>query len=258
MAAGNEQGSDTLRFYACENREGVSIGGGVMIALRAVVMAVVAVLGAAMISPAAAQDAAANPRVALVVGEATYGDQALATTANDAGLVAQTLQAAGFDVVGARDLDGQGLRAALRDFLDKATAAGPDLQAFVYLAGRGFQYNGDNYFAPIDAQIRRDADAPIEAVRVSDFVHALATLPGQARIVVLDAARANSYAAQGAPLAPGLALVEPEPGVLMAFNAARLPARVSAGGELAQKALAGANRCPCSARSMWEPMPAGF
>ena len=37
---------------------------------------------------------------------------------------------------------------------------------------------------------------------------------------MLDAARANPYAAQGAPLAPGLALVEPEPGVLIAFNAA--------------------------------------
>jgi len=31
---------------------------------------------------------------------ATYRDAALATTANDAGLIAQTLQAAGFDVVG--------------------------------------------------------------------------------------------------------------------------------------------------------------
>ena len=33
-------------------------------------------------------------------------------------------------------------------------------------------------------------------------------------------ARANPYAAQGAPLAPGLALVDPEPGELIAFNAA--------------------------------------
>jgi uncharacterized caspase-like protein len=114
----------------------------------------------------------------------------------------------------------QALRAALRDFLDKAAAAGPDMQAFVYLAGRGLQYNGDNYFAPVDAQIRRDADAPIEAVRMSDFIHALTTLPGRARIVVLDAARMNPYAAEGTPLALGLALVDPEPGVLIAFNAA--------------------------------------
>ena len=167
-----------------------------------------------------AQQAAQNPRIALVIGNATYRDQALATLANDAGLVAQTLQAAGFDVVGARDLDGPSLRTAFRDFLDKASAAGPDMQAFVYLAGRGVQYNGDNYFAPVDAQINRDADVPIDALRMTDFTHALAQTPGKARIIVLDAARANPYASQGSPLAPGLALVDPEPGVLIAFNAA--------------------------------------
>ena len=185
----------------------------------------VALLGLAsvvlLVGPAAeAQQSAPNPRIALVIGNATYRDAALATTANDAGLIAQTLQAAGFDVVGARDLDGQSLRTALRDFLQKAESAGPDMQAFVYLAGRGVQYNGDNYFVPVDAQINRDADVPIEAIRMSDFSHALATTPGRARIIVLDAARANPYAAQGSPLAPGLALVDPEPGELIAFNAA--------------------------------------
>ena len=167
-----------------------------------------------------AQQAAPNPRIALVIGNSTYRDAALATPANDAGLVAQTLQSAGFDVVGARDLDGQSLRTALRDFLQKAAAAGPDMQAFVYLAGRAVQYNGDNYFVPVDAQITRDADVPIEAIRIADFTHALAATPGSARIIVLDAARANPYAAQGSPLAPGLALVDPEPGELIAFNAA--------------------------------------
>ena len=192
-----------------------------MTAGRRTLAALVALLATALLSLAgSAQQAAQNPRIALVIGNATYRDAALATTANDAGLVAQTLQAAGFDVVGARDLDGQSLRTAFRDFLDKASAAGPDMQAFVYLAGRGVQYDGDNYFVPVDAQINRDADVPIDALRISDFAHALAQTPGKARIIVLDAARANPYASQGSPLAPGLALVDPEPGELIAFNAA--------------------------------------
>ena len=141
-----------------------------MTAGRRTLAALVALLATALLSLAgSAQQAAQNPRIALVVGNATYRDVALATTANDAGLVAQTLQAAGFDVVGARDLDGQSLRTAFRDFLDKASAAGPDMQAFVYLAGRGVQYDGDNYFVPVDAQIKRDADVPIDALRISDF-----------------------------------------------------------------------------------------
>jgi uncharacterized caspase-like protein len=188
--------------------------------LKAVFAAIV-VLASGLLAPAAqAQQAAPNPRIALVIGNATYRDVALATPANDAGLVAQTLQAAGFDVVGARDLDGQSLRTALRDFLQKASAAGPEMQAFVYLSGRAVQYNGDNYFVPVDAQINRDADVPIDAIRIADFTHALAATPGRARIIVLDAARANPYATQGSPLAPGLALVDPEPGELIAFNAA--------------------------------------
>ena len=182
---------------------------------------VLALMSALVLSPLSAlAQSANNPRIALVIGNAAYADQALATTANDAGLIAQTLQAAGFDVVGARDLDGQLLRTAFRDFLDKAAAAGPDMQAFVYLSGRALQYNGDNYFVPVDARIARDADAPLESVRLSDFTHALAQTPGRARIIVVDGARANPYAAEGPPLAPGLALVDPEPGELIAFNAA--------------------------------------
>jgi uncharacterized caspase-like protein len=188
--------------------------------LQAVFAAILITVSGFLAPTAEAQQSAPNPRIALVIGNATYRDAALATTANDAGLVAQTLKAAGFDVIGARDLDGQSLRTAMRDFLQKAAAAGPDMQAFVYLAGRAVQYNGDNYFVPVDAQINRDADVPIEAIRIADFSHALAATPGRARIIVLDAARADPYAAQGSPLAPGLALVDPEPGELIAFNAA--------------------------------------
>jgi uncharacterized caspase-like protein len=39
-------------------------------------------------------------------------------------------------------------------------------------------------------------------------------------IVVVDAARENPFAKQGQQLASGLALVEPDPGLLIAFNAA--------------------------------------
>src|SRR5215468_1351033 len=168
-------------------------------------------------APSAAR---AEKRVALVVGNAGYQAGALATPANDAGLIAQTLQAAGFDVVGARDLDQDSLRRALRDFIEKATAAGPDTVAFVYVSGYGVQLEGENYFVPVDAKSARDADVAAEAIRMSDYIRPLGALKLKASIVVLDAARANPFAKSGPPLAGGLALVEPEPGVLIAFNAA--------------------------------------
>src|SRR5499426_3715825 len=164
--------------------------------------------------------ARAEKRVALVVGNACYQVGALATPANDAGLVAQTLQAAGFDVVGARDLDQDSLRRALREFLEKATGAGPDTVAFIYVSGYGVQLEGENYFVPVDAKIARDSDIAAEALRMSDYTRPLAALKLKATIVVLDAARANQFAKSGPPVAGGLALVDPDPGMLVAFNAA--------------------------------------
>jgi uncharacterized caspase-like protein len=159
-------------------------------------------------------------RIALVVGNGAYAKSPLATAANDAGLIAQTLQAAGFDVAGARDLDGDTLRRSFRDFIQKAEASGPGTVAMVYLAGYGMQLAGENYFIPVDSTLTRDTDVPIEGLRISDYIRQLASLPLKASIVVLDAARRQPFIEGGQPIASGLALVEPVAHMLIAFNAA--------------------------------------
>jgi uncharacterized caspase-like protein len=168
------------------------------------------------VAPSAAR---AEQRIALVLGNAAYQAGALKNTANDAGLIAQTLEAAGFDVMGARDLDNDGLRRAFRDFVDKAGGLGPDGVAVVYLAGYGLQLEGENYFVPVDARIERASDIPVQAVRLSDYTRALAALKLKASLLVLDLARSHPFA-PNEPIAGGLALVDPEPGLLIAFNAA--------------------------------------
>lgn len=175
-------------------------------------------LAAGALAPARAQQQ--EKRIALVVGNGAYAKSALATTANDAGLIAQTLQAAGFDVVGARDLDGDTLRKSFRDFIQKAQASGPGTVAMIYLAGYGIQLAGENYFIPVDSNIARDTDVPTEGLRVSDYLRQLAALPLKANIVVLDAARAQPFIEGGQQIASGLALVEPDANMLIAFNAA--------------------------------------
>src|SRR5450631_2569056 len=171
-----------------------------------------------ILSSAAAQQQ--EKRIALVVGDGAYAKSPLATAANDAGLIAQTLQAAGFDVIGARDLDGDTLRRSFRDFIQKAEASGPDTVAMVYLAGYGMQLAGENYFIPVDSPISRDTDIPTEGMRINDYVRQLASLPLKAGVVVLDAARQQPFVEGGQPLASGLALVEPDAHMLIAFNAA--------------------------------------
>jgi uncharacterized caspase-like protein len=172
-----------------------------------------------IVSSAAAQQQQ-EKRIALVVGNGAYAKSPLATAANDAGLIAQTLQAAGFDVVGARDLDGDTLRKSFRDFIQKAEASGPGTVAMVYLAGYGMQLAGENYFIPVDSSLSRDVDIPIEGLRIGDYIRQLASLPLKASIVVLDAARQQPFIEGGQPIASGLALVEPDAHMLIAFNAA--------------------------------------
>ncbi|WP_082156975.1 caspase family protein, partial [Afipia felis] len=159
-------------------------------------------------------------RIALVIGNGAYTKAPLATAANDAGLVAQTLQAAGFEVIGARDLDGDTLRGSFRDFIQKAEASGPDTVAMVYLSGYGLQLAGENYFIPVDSKIERDTDIPTEGLRLNDYMRQLAALPLKAGVVVLDIARQQPFIDGNAQIASGLALVDPEPKMLIAFNAA--------------------------------------
>jgi uncharacterized caspase-like protein len=183
--------------------------------IRAGVLAVLT-----LVLPTVAQAQDLEKRVALVIGNGAYQAGPLSTPANDAGLIAQTLQAAGFDVVGARDLDTTTLRSSFREFLDKVGTSGSDTVAVVYFAGHAVQFEGENYLVPVDARFARDSDVPIEAFRLSDLTRPLATMPLKARIVILDAARANNFAKGPQPLAGGLALVQPDDGMLIAFNSA--------------------------------------
>src|SRR5262249_5005918 len=168
---------------------------------------------------AAAQQTPQEKRIALVVGDGAYPRVPPATAANDAGLIAQPLQAAGFDVVGARDLDADTLRKSFRDFVQKAAASPANTVALVYLAGYGVQLSGENYFIPVDSNVNSATDIPIEGLRISDYMRELASVPLRASVVILDAARQQPFVEGPQPLASGLALVDASPNMLIAYNA---------------------------------------
>jgi uncharacterized caspase-like protein len=109
--------------------------------------------------------------------------------------------------------------AILRDFIDKAAASGPDTIAMVYVAGYGLQMSGENFLSR-STPTSRDTDLPVEALRVSDYIRQLGSPALRAGIFVLDGARGSPFSPSGQPLAGGLALVEPDPNMLVAFNAA--------------------------------------
>src|SRR5260370_10645235 len=115
-------------------------------------------------------------RIALVIGNANYQAGALPTPANDAGLIAQTLQAAGFDVVGARDLDEDSLRHAFRDFVEKASGSGPDTVALVYFGGYGLQIWCEDYRVPPGSELFRESHVPCNRLRGFDYIKPLTAL----------------------------------------------------------------------------------
>src|ERR1700686_5733861 len=153
--------------------------------MHRILLPLLALLAALTAPPAGA--APSEKRLALVIGNASYQAKTLATPVNDAALIAQTLQTAGFDVMGARDLDNDSLRQAFRDFIDSVTKAGPNTVATVYFAGYGLQLEGENYLVPIDAGITRAADVPVRALRLSDQTDAIAALHLKTTFVILDA-----------------------------------------------------------------------
>ncbi len=197
----------------------------------------------ALVSSARAQ--APEARFAFVIGDDGYEGAPLKTSANDAGLVADTLKQTGFDVTGARNLDQDTLRASFREFLDKVQQAGPGAVAGVYLSGYGAQADGENYFIPVGAKIANAGDLALNAIRVSDLSRALDATPAKARFMALDLAYAGPFL-KGRQTAPGLTIVDADPGSLVAFNAAPgmfAPTPDGAYGPYA-KALAEAMRIP--------------
>jgi uncharacterized caspase-like protein len=170
----------------------------------------------------AATPALADKRVALIIGNSAYEKVSrLDNPANDAGLMAETLKAAGFDLVDTRrDLKIEDMRRALREFIDKSRDA--DV-AVVYYAGHGIEVDGTNYLIPVDAVLERDSDIYDEALSL-DRVLVSVEPAKQLRLVMLDACRDNPFARTmkrtiaARSIGRGLAKVEPtSPNTLIAF-----------------------------------------
>ncbi len=168
--------------------------------------------------------ATADTRVALVIGNSDYANAPrLANPVNDAAALADALGRIGFAVTRATDLDGQQMRAVLRDFRD--VADGADV-AIVFFAGHGIEVDMQNYLIPVDADVRNASDVLFDTVPLS-LVNQAVSGARTLSMVVLDACRDNPFAVQVAAtsggatrgLQVGLSPVEPAAGTLVVYAA---------------------------------------
>jgi hypothetical protein len=166
--------------------------------------------------------ALAESRVALVIGQSNYRSVvALPNPANDAKAMSQMLGDAGFEVLSAADLSQNEMREKVSDFAARVAAKGPDTVALVFYAGHGLQIDGENYLIPVDIDPKREADIPLQAVRLNDILNTLTSVPTRMRILLLDSCRNNPFPAINQSAGHGLAIVDAKtgaPGTFLSFS----------------------------------------
>ncbi|CCD97752.1 caspase family protein [Bradyrhizobium sp. STM 3809] len=165
---------------------------------------------------------AESSRLALVIGQSAYRSVTpLPNPANDAKAMAKMLGEAGFDVTTAADLSQRDLNREVGDFAAKIASKGPDTVALVFYAGHGLQIDGENYLVPVDVDPRREADIPLQAVRLNDLLNTLNAVPSRMRILLLDACRNNPFPAINQSAGRGLALLDTKsgaPGTFLSYS----------------------------------------
>ena len=183
------------------------------------------VLLAAVASLVLVSPAAADKRVALVIGNSAYVQAgALPNPINDASDMAEALKQVGFEVILGLDLTKSAFDGKVRDFAGALEKA--DVAVFFY-AGHGLQVGGRNYLVPVDARLQGERDLDFDAVSL-DFVLRQVELDrdGKTSIVFLDACRDNplarnlarSMGTRSTSVGQGLAQVHTGVGTFIAYS----------------------------------------
>lgn len=172
---------------------------------------ILAVLVGGLIS----QTQAAERRVALVIGNASYRDAPLTNPPNDARDMASALRRTGFEVIELIDGTQKEMNRAIAKFGERLSA---DSVALFYYAGHGMQVRGKNYLIPIDAQISNETSIRVESVDVDGVLDQLGS--SELNVVILDACRNNPFERRFRSMGGGLAQMDAPKGSLIAYATA--------------------------------------
>lgn len=176
-----------------------------------------------LFSIASADQARADRKVALVIGNSAYQyTTKLANPKNDATDIAAALKKHGFEVVDGFDLAKADFEHKVREF--STALRGAETGLFFY-AGHGLQVAGHNYLVPVDAKAETADALDWEMLRL-DLVHRTMERATNTNIIFLDACRDNPLArnlsramgTRSAEVGRGLAAVESGVGTLISFS----------------------------------------
>lgn len=160
------------------------------------------------------QPIVARKQVALVIGNAAYGNRPLLNPVNDARAMARVLQSLNYDVALITDADRKAMGQAIDRFVAKL---GTGDVAFFYYSGHGMQVEDENYLLPVDFQGKDEKDARYDAEPASRIQDRMERSGAQLNIMVLDACRDNPFHSSSRSSAGGLAAMSGGRGTFIAF-----------------------------------------
>ena len=109
------------------------------------------------------------------------------------------------------------MREKVSEFAGKIAAKGADTVAMIFYAGHGLQIDGENFLVPVDIDVKRESDIPMQAVRVNDILNTLTSVPSKMRFLLLDACRNNPFPELNKSVGRGLAIVDAKIGAPNTF-----------------------------------------
>lgn len=169
--------------------------------------------------------AAAERRVALVIGNSAYQKSPLKNPVNDATDVAAKLRNMGFEVIERTNLKSSQIGRTLREFRARLT---PGAVALFFYAGHGLQIKGENYLPAVDADIEGEEDVPNQSIAVRQVMDVMEDAKTRLNLAFLDACRNNPYNRGFRSAGDGLARISAPSGTLISF--ATRPGSVAADG----------------------------
>jgi formylglycine-generating enzyme required for sulfatase activity len=170
----------------------------------------------------------AETRVALVIGNSEYSTGPLPNPANDAKMMADTLEKLHFEVIRRINADQNAMKRGIQEFGSRLEKGGPTAVGLFYYAGHGIQLNGLNYLIPVNARIEREGDVEIEAVSANWVLEQMRYAHNNLNLVILDACRNNPFVRSMRGGNSGLAVADAPTGILIAYSTS--PGSVAADG----------------------------
>ncbi len=180
-------------------------------------MAIVRLLFLILLITVGVAIAAADNRVALVIGNAAYQNRPLANPINDALSMEHTLGDLGFDVMRYTDLGRVAMHRAIREFGERLKNA--DIGLFYY-AGHGVQVAGGNYLLPTGEDIQEADEVPFQTIDAAQVLAKMESAGNPVNIVVLDACRNNPLVGSSRSGARGLTRMDAPTGSLVLYATA--------------------------------------